>query len=385
MSKHEDNMSKILLELSKALDKVKLDSLDSPGNDRLEIMKGEMGEVLLELTKDNDDFDTNRVKSLINQYNESYGRLLYSEITSYSYDLSEKDSEKYARFLSNIERVLEEYVKDDMKCENKDTKLIIKIWDHVNLANNQFTKLKISDQLISEKLALKIEPILSESEKIKKDLEETNIKLENSKIELENSKKELYTQLITIVSIFVSILFVMFGGMSLLNNLFDYSEMTSIPLLEMICGGSLIGIIMVCSVYMFVLFILRVTGKIEEGIEPYKKLVNGICRGLGIAAGITLLLWFFNIRNIIDVKRINTQCKVIEQDDKNVTMECPLDMEEANKSESNKVESSKDETNKNEANQVESSKDESNQNKVDKTESSKDKITKEETNKSKEK
>ena len=56
----------------------------------------------------------------------------------------------------------------------------------------------------------------------------------------------------------------MFGGMSLLNNLFDYSEMKSIPLLEMICGGSLIGIVMITVIYAFIVFVLRLTGKFEK-------------------------------------------------------------------------------------------------------------------------
>lgn len=85
---------------------------------------------------------------------------------------------------------------------------------------------------------------------------------------------------------------------------------------------------MLSSVYVFVLFILRTTGKIEEEKEPYKNIVKKICRVLGFICVITLLLWFLNIRNINDVKMINTQCKTIEQDNETVTMVCPLNKEE---------------------------------------------------------
>ena len=311
-----------------------------------------------------------RIIEKIIEYIKKYERIPYSTISSKVYSLSDEEYENLsARAVSLVGFIKERRKSYDNISDSDLFKLMSKFKDHIYLANIQLSLIKEkTDKLINEteqKFEEKTLDIANQVYTAAINFNELSERTDNIKKEVQETKKELYTQLITIVSVFVSISFVMFGGMSLLNNLFDYSEMTSIPLLEMICGGSLIGIIMVCSVYMFVLFILRVTGKIKEGKEPYKKVVNGICKGLGIAAGITLLLWFCNVRNITDVKRINTQCKVIEQDDKNVTMKCPLDMGEANK--------------------VESSKDESNQNKVDKTESNKDKITKEETNKSKEK
>lgn len=265
MSSYEENMSQALLMLSKALKTIKQDVDGSEGDNRLEIMKGEMRKILIELSKDKDDFHIIDIQTLIKQYRDKYGRLLYSEITSYSYELSESDSEKYARFLSNIERLLESYVNKDQKCENEDTKLVIKIWDHVNLANSQFTKLKLSDEFISEQFAIKIKPILDESETTKEELEKT-------KKDLDSSKKELYSQLISIVSIFVAISFVMFGGMSLMNNLFDYSALKRIPLLEMLCAGSLIGIVMIFAIYAFIVFILRITGKLDYTLEEKEEI-----------------------------------------------------------------------------------------------------------------
>lgn len=208
----------------------------------------------------------------------------------------------------------------------------------------------------------------------------------------------------------MAISFVMFGGMSLLNNLFDYSEMKSIPLLEMICGGSLIGIIMITVIYAFIVFVLRLTGKFEkidyevdsnkidtltkldEKLEerdswlifklikivingrnkikhPYRRVVTVVCCLLtiiGFAAG---KLWVSNVRGINDVKSINTQCEVIEQNEESIIMSCPLDMGEANKIEANQVESSKDESDKSEVNKIESNKD-----KVTKNETNKDKV-----------
>lgn len=274
-----------------------------------------------------------RIIEKIIEYIKKHERIPYSTISSKVYSLSDEEYENLsARAVSLVDFIKERRESYDEIFDGDLFKLMSKFKDHIYLANIQLSLIKEkTDTLINETNQRFEEKTIVLANQMYNAAVNFNEISDNTKEEIQETKKELYSQLIGIVSIFVAISFVMFGGMSLLNNLFDYSEMTSIPLLEMICGGSLIGIIMVCSVYMFVLFILRMTGKLEEGKEPYKKVVNGICKGLGIAAGITLLLWFSNVRNITDVKRINTQCKVIEQDDKNVTMKCPLDMDEINK------------------------------------------------------
>lgn len=329
-------------ELIKALEKLFLDveggRNKNPNNEEIKIKRA-MKELIEILSKDINSFDVNGFLKKLEDYLAEYKRLLYSEVSVYIYAISSTTEKKRLNVLENMNNTFNYQLKKDEKIESALTKVVIKLWDHINLAVNQYNELKINDESFQKR----IQPVIDQ--------------INENKKELQDSKKELYSQLIGIVSIFVAISFVMFGGMSLLNNLFDYSEMKSIPLLEMICGGSLIGIVMVIAVYVFILFMLRITGNIEEGKQPYKKAVLGACVPLGILCFATLVLWFCNIRDIDDVKRINTQCKVIEQDDKNVTMECPLDKDETNKSEANQVESSKDESDKSEVNKIESNKD----------------------------
>jgi uncharacterized membrane protein YkvI len=61
------------------------------------------------------------------------------------------------------------------------------------------------------------------------------------------------SQMIAIVAIFVGISFVMFGGMSLINDLFTHVDGQPVPLVELICLGCLIGIVMIVVMYCFIL------------------------------------------------------------------------------------------------------------------------------------
>lgn len=400
IKKHYDELSQLNEYISNTLKNLSLDFKyvgdECPKNEEIKIKRA-MKELIEILSKDINSFDVNGFLKKLEDYLAEYKRLLYSEVSVYIYAISSTTEKKRLNVLENMNNTFNYQLKKDEKIESALTKVVIKLWDHINLAVNQYNELKINDESFQKR----IQPVIDQ--------------INENKKELQDSKKELYSQLIGIVSIFVAISFVMFGGMSLLNNLFDYSEMKSIPLLEMICGGSLIGIIMITVIYAFIVFVLRLTGKFEkidyevdsnkidtltkldEKLEerdswlifklikivingrnkikhPYRRVVTVVCCLLtiiGFAAG---KLWVSNVRGVNDVKSINTQCEVIEQNEESIIMSCPLDMGEANKIEANKVESSKDETNKSEANQVESSKDESDKSEVNKIESNKDKV-----------
>ena len=357
VKKHYDELSQLNEYISKTLKNLSLDfkfvNDECPNNEESKI-KRSMKELIEILSKDINSFDVDVFLKKLEDYLTEYKRLLYSEVSVYIYAISSTTESKRLNVLENMNNTFNYQLKKDGKIESALTKVVIKLWDHINLAVNQYNELKTNDESFQKR----IQPFIDQ--------------INENKKEWQDSKKELYSQLIGIVSIFVAISFVMFGGMSLLNNLFDYSEMKSIPLLEMICGGSLIGIVMITVIYAFIVFVLRLTGKfekidyevdsnkidtlakLEEKLEerdscmlfklikivingrnkikhPYRRVVSIVCGFLAIVCVATGILWFCNIRDIDDVKRINTQCKVIEQDDKNVTMKCPLDMDEINK------------------------------------------------------
>lgn len=260
MNEDNERKRKVFEELIEALKE--FDRLNSREAKEVQTdkMKKQMRNILDMLSAEKGYCDKQRLLESLKQYLDNYGRVLYSEVTVYLYKLSDENSKKLEIVISNIDSLLEECVDDDPKVENRETKVILKLWDHINLANNQLNTLKMSDETIHNKIALQANPISDDLKKTKEDLDA--------------SKKELYTQLISIVSIFVAIAFVLFGGMSLMNNLFNYENIDKIPLFEMLCAGSLIGIVMIMSIYAFIVFVLRITGKYDYSKEQQDNIKN---------------------------------------------------------------------------------------------------------------
>lgn len=115
------------------------------------------------------------------------------------------------------------------------------------------------------------------------------IKEEDKK--LNDQKSDIITHMITVVSIFVAISVVMFGGMNLLTGLLNFSNMKEVPLLELLSLGSLIGIIMVSVMYCFILFVLRIIDKIEGNKLPYQTTYYCICGMLAALCIVTTVIW----------------------------------------------------------------------------------------------
>ena len=214
-------------------------------------MEQDMRNLLSCFRMSKEEFSDANLRSQFETYFQRYDRLLYSAITSFLIELSRKDEDSIDNIVQRISSFYESENAQsmDVKLRNK----IIKLYDHVNLVINQNSNFYTSQsniRKISEE----------EAQKAKKDV---------SKV-----VNDLQSQLISIVSIFVAIAFVLFGGMSLMNNLFNYENIDRIPLLEMLCAGSLIGIIMIMSIYAFIVFVLRITGKYDYSKEQQDNIKN---------------------------------------------------------------------------------------------------------------
>ena len=117
--------------------------------------------------------------------------------------------------------------------------------------------------------------------------------LKNSvKKDIETQKDSLLSQMIAIVAIFVGISFVMFGGMSLINDLFTHIDGQPVPLVELICLGCLIGIVMIIVMYCFIMFILSVTrNRMLRAKKIFFRIVQKSCTILGLVSCIMFIIW----------------------------------------------------------------------------------------------
>lgn len=277
-----------------------------------------------------------------------YKRIPYSSLSSTIYRMEDSKFDVLSARADSLVLYAIDKHKDDLELQ----KIFFKFRDHIDLANEQMIINKdlerhedmlltdLTDRLkkdIKEQedtLMAQIEKAKTEitalREKTEEGMRNTETRMGNTETRIDNKVDDLNKELIGIVSMFVAISFVMFGGMSLLNNLFDYSGMNSIPLLEMLCGGSLIGIIIIVVMYSFIVFMMRLLGKFKkEDKQPYKGVVIGSIAFLSIIMILTGTLWFLNIRNIDDVNRLNSKCKIVGENkkDKTVQLVCPLENE----------------------------------------------------------
>lgn len=229
---------------SKVYEKVSKEINDGNGSNsnHLDKMKSSMRSILESLIKNKDHFNIENTKVEFELYIGKYKRILYSEVTVFVFALDNN----LPVFMTNIESVVEHYIENDSEIKNETTKAFIKLWDHVNLANNQIDKLRLNE----EKFAKQTEPILESVKITKKGIEDTTK-------ELENTKKEIITQLISIVGIFTALAFVGFGGISMLNTIFGMDNNKGI--LIIIVLGSLCGIVIMNIIFIFIYFVSKMS------------------------------------------------------------------------------------------------------------------------------
>ena len=183
------------------------------------------------------DFKTQEVYDQIRDYINKYERFLYSTISNYIFH--EVKDEKGLSIVNVNIGVLFQYL-DMQQKDNKVSKdeyekmkkVLLKIYDHVNLANRQFVELKESDDEFKKKMQNYMAPY---QEKI---------------------SKEMSMQLLTMVSIFTALAFLMFGGMSSLGSIFSNHEL---PVLKVIIIGCVWGLCTLNIIFVFLFCVGKMT------------------------------------------------------------------------------------------------------------------------------
>lgn len=193
-------------------------------------------------------FEKEQTFDALHSYILKYDRILYSPISNHIYSSYEngQDGDVIGTLQSNLDALLSYASDSDVIAAKKaalksgqskksidDTKkAIIKIWDHVNLANQQYKVLKQTDDEYNEKFQSHIADFK------------------------ENMTKEMNAQLLTMVSIFTALAFLIFGGISSLDNIFSVS---GIPLLKIIASGLIWGLCIFNLIYVFLFCVGKMT------------------------------------------------------------------------------------------------------------------------------
>lgn len=240
--------------------KIQITDGDISENEKRDIIQEKTQAIIgffLLLKTENSEFDEKKAFDVLLDYIKSHDRILYAPISNEIYDQYNKNTPEVAErtlatISSNMEKLTtytwsEEY-KSKLNSENADLqkhyedtrKAILKIWDHINLAQQQYSVLKQSDSEYKEKF----EKLISTYK--------------------EDMTKDMSNQLLTMVSIFTALAFLVFGGISSLDNIFSSQ---GIPLLKLMCIGSVWGLCILNLVFVFLFCVSKMTHQKFESTD----------------------------------------------------------------------------------------------------------------------
>ena len=211
----------------------------------------------------------------LSEHKKTYGRLLYVEITNC---IAEYSVSKRSTLISNIQSVAEfvysaEYTNND---ENNDIKkTVLKLWDHINLANRQLDIFEITENNM---------PIV----------------IENRIVDAgKNILKQSTEQLISLIGIFTALSFLVFGGVTSLDNIFAGAQ--DIPILKLMIVGLIWCFSIMNLVFVFMIFISKMTKlsiKSSENVnDSIVKQYPLICwSNFVIISILSITVWIYFIR-----------------------------------------------------------------------------------------
>lgn len=205
-------------------------------------MEEAMDEICTMLSSETKKFDAKVFFEKMYKYIVQKDRLLYTNVTNYIFTLND---EQFGVLQTNIDNVVnymyaeqfgvdfEQQMKSRRRECERTQRAVLKLWDHVNLARRQ--------SLLFEQKNSDYQRIVDE-------------KMENASAKV---SKEMNMQLISLVSIFTALSFLLFGGLSSLDNILDGAK--DIPILKLLITGNIWCLCMMNLIFVFMFFVAKLT------------------------------------------------------------------------------------------------------------------------------
>lgn len=219
--------------------------------DITEQLQNEMSKFCDSLMTDGDKFDESCAFELLRNYILRHDRILYTPISHriYAcYDDHPNDADQLLdNMISNAGRLVtfghRPDIIDKSKGQSKDaesykdtSKSLLKIWNHINLAKQQYSVLKQSDTEFQEKFMKKFDA--------------------DVRPEMDKMSKESMDRLLTLVSIFTALAFMIFGSISSMDNMFNDQN---ISITRLMILGSVWGLGVMNIVFVFLYCVGKIT------------------------------------------------------------------------------------------------------------------------------
>ena len=254
------------------LQEVKDSLLNDDNKSTIETMEVNLLSLLKKWTLENikdEEAATQEVNCFV-QYINNYHRFLYSSVSKLIFEGEDKETDN---LINNIKYLIDHLNKFKIDDEDNIRKMLIKLYDHINLAFLQFKSIKMNEDIFNQQIKhLENDTIASLSNTVKS-VQEYQV---NTEEKINNDLKEMndniYGQLLSIVGIFTALAFLVFGGINYVSNIFE--SVGKVPIIELMIVGSIWGICMMNMIFLFMYFIAKLVNK---HISKYEDdLVNGI-------------------------------------------------------------------------------------------------------------
>lgn len=196
-------------------------------------------QICMQLAVPSDEFKKEETYNTIKDFMDKHKRWLYSTVSSFLFNCNEKDRNT---FISNLDE-LRDYAYEqidkspqDSKVKEKKKKLAVaidKLWDHSNLAHTQSQSFPESEETFNAIFDKNMIPFKAEF------------------------THEMNAQFISLVAIFTALSFLVFGGISSLDNIL--SDVGRVPILELMIVGCIWSLCITNLVFVFIYFIAKLT------------------------------------------------------------------------------------------------------------------------------
>ena len=204
-------------------------------------------------------------------------RILYSEISSFVYGLQ---PEEQGNFATNIEHLVSYALDEVNSVEELHCRIIIKIYDHFQLAINQKILTSNSSEIIREQL---VEGMDAAKNEISKQIAE-DVKVDT---------KEIEKQYITILGIFASVVLSFVGGITFSSSVLQNINAVSIYRLLLVID--LLAFVLSNTIYILVKFICQINNK---DVKPFK--IKWLNIAVGIFGLLIIVAWLIDAHSLAD-------------------------------------------------------------------------------------
>lgn len=200
----------------------------------------EIEAICKQLSASSDTFNAEKTYKRIEAFIGNHNRWLYSVVSTFLFACNEKT---LSTFISNLDCLREYAYQQIALCTTGDREklrqgknlanAIDKLWDHSNLAQTQNRSLHDSDETFTARFDKNLIPFKAEF------------------------TREMNMQFISLIAIFTALSFIVFGGISSLDNIF--ADVGSVPVLELMIIGSIWSLCITNLVFVFIYLVAKLT------------------------------------------------------------------------------------------------------------------------------